>query len=877
MVSAEQCWSCVFDPATQVRVGIAPGVTQAVSAASGVWDKTSSQLEANQLARCKLTKVQVQQASDLNNVSLNTQQWLAPTQPHLQRLAAASSAGTSLEANLKHITVTQATWDAVWEVYQDPKKPPAGQVDHRLLRPAWSQQRDQPVPGSGGPNVVQPPQAPTAPMQPGSHTASSLRAWAQHSPPAKRSKHTMVVQAAETTQPTKGTGEGKGNAAKAKPTPQPGRWLDTDCNAGLNMQPIGERRWRPLDPDQAALPAMGREYPGLGYKRLRDKPPKAQQQLLRHSQQTAPAISQRDMQHQAAVDGSASATDGYSPAGEAPPPATRLLDLPPALLDDIACRVMQLRARSQLPLTCRVFSQVRLLHIPALRIQLGRQCSDQLLMPRVVSALQARTSKLTLTLCQPETKYTKHYTDLLARALTKLDNCAAVEVCKLVSSGTYKPNKIKHLRCSPGLARDLLRSFPSLTALTLQGLCVSSKALASMLSHPPLALQLQQLDITETSVPAGEEPRAVGLTFQGLQLKQLSIAAVDPKQPSTPLLPSFQPLAQHLTQLHLESQCGPDIHVGYFMESLQPLAQLQVLTISNINWLVGLTEVLQALPQLHTLQLPGVRVEGQYQVEKLLEATQLTSLQLYAFDELGTLRADAPCSWQRLELTGTTDWDTLTCLPLHSLSQPLVLEGLYISDQCGEEDSDQYIPHSEEAEAIKVPVKITRLLLLTQSQKQCALWDDNSITKERLARQQRVGLARQLSLLQTLQSFCVAKVVVCELHEFTAADVVALAPLCRECTHLRLYSGSMEPSLEFWRQLVQLMPAVQEVEFFNVNGSTSSAMHKSLQRMANQPWARWLDITIHTNPITAPVPSWQAGSWGKAGTFKVTVLPCWET
>ncbi|KAJ9513178.1 hypothetical protein QJQ45_029342 [Haematococcus lacustris] len=41
--------------------------------------------------------------------------------PHRQHLAAASSAGTSLVANLKHITVTLATWDAVWEVYLDPK------------------------------------------------------------------------------------------------------------------------------------------------------------------------------------------------------------------------------------------------------------------------------------------------------------------------------------------------------------------------------------------------------------------------------------------------------------------------------------------------------------------------------------------------------------------------------------------------------------------------------------------------------------------------------------------------------------------------------------------------------------------------------------
>ncbi|KAJ9510015.1 hypothetical protein QJQ45_011645 [Haematococcus lacustris] len=71
-------------------------------------------------------------------------------------------------------------------------------------------------------------------------------------------------------------------AAKAKPAPQPGRWLDRDCNAALNMQRIGESKWRPLElcywPDQGALPAKGKEYPGLGYKRVRDKPPKAQEQ-----------------------------------------------------------------------------------------------------------------------------------------------------------------------------------------------------------------------------------------------------------------------------------------------------------------------------------------------------------------------------------------------------------------------------------------------------------------------------------------------------------------------------------------------------------------------------------------------------------------------
>ncbi|KAJ9522544.1 hypothetical protein QJQ45_008386 [Haematococcus lacustris] len=74
----------------------------------------------------------------------------------------------------------------------------------------------------------------------------------------------------------------QGKAAKAKPAPQPGRWVDRDCNAALNMQRIGESRWRPLElcfwPNRGALPAKGKEYPGLGYKRLRDKPPKAQEQ-----------------------------------------------------------------------------------------------------------------------------------------------------------------------------------------------------------------------------------------------------------------------------------------------------------------------------------------------------------------------------------------------------------------------------------------------------------------------------------------------------------------------------------------------------------------------------------------------------------------------
>ncbi|KAJ9510351.1 hypothetical protein QJQ45_015822, partial [Haematococcus lacustris] len=134
-------------------------------------------------------------------------------------------------------------------------KPPAGQVDLRLLHPAWSQQRDQP-----------------------------------------RSKRTEAEQVAEPNQPTKAEQAAelrKGKAAKAKPAPQPGRWVDRDCSTALNMQRIGESRWRPLElcwwPHQGALSAKDKEYPGLGYKRVQDKPPKAQQE---QQQQQQPVVAQ---------------------------------------------------------------------------------------------------------------------------------------------------------------------------------------------------------------------------------------------------------------------------------------------------------------------------------------------------------------------------------------------------------------------------------------------------------------------------------------------------------------------------------------------------------------------------------------------------------
>ncbi|KAJ9513595.1 hypothetical protein QJQ45_006098 [Haematococcus lacustris] len=141
--------------------------------------------------------------------------------------------------------------------------------EHRTTRVSSAVNCQQPLAPRKPPQAPRSSQAATQPAasEPGPSTP----------PPDKRSKRSKAEQAAE---PTKGTGKAQGKAVKAKPAPQPGRWLDRDCDAALNMQRIGESKWRPLElcywPEQGKLPAKGKEYPGLGYKRLRGKPPKTQ-------------------------------------------------------------------------------------------------------------------------------------------------------------------------------------------------------------------------------------------------------------------------------------------------------------------------------------------------------------------------------------------------------------------------------------------------------------------------------------------------------------------------------------------------------------------------------------------------------------------------
>ncbi|KAJ9533475.1 hypothetical protein QJQ45_026539 [Haematococcus lacustris] len=170
-------------------------------------------------------------------------------------------------------------------------KPPAGQVEQRLLRTAWSQQRDQPVRGMMWCPVVAPRKPPQAPR---SSQEASQAAASEAGPstplPTKHSKRTKAES--EVAEPNKG--KSKGKAAKAKPAPQPGRWLDRDCNAALNMQRIGESKWRPLElcfwPEQGALPVKGKEYPGLGCETSHPRPRSSSSSLLWHSSVCPPPL-----------------------------------------------------------------------------------------------------------------------------------------------------------------------------------------------------------------------------------------------------------------------------------------------------------------------------------------------------------------------------------------------------------------------------------------------------------------------------------------------------------------------------------------------------------------------------------------------------------
>ncbi|KAJ9515340.1 hypothetical protein QJQ45_006605 [Haematococcus lacustris] len=63
--------------------------------------------------KCVQTKQQLKHDSRLNKARHNTLQWSAAAQPQLQQLAAAPTAGTSLQSLYALMVATKATWDAL--------------------------------------------------------------------------------------------------------------------------------------------------------------------------------------------------------------------------------------------------------------------------------------------------------------------------------------------------------------------------------------------------------------------------------------------------------------------------------------------------------------------------------------------------------------------------------------------------------------------------------------------------------------------------------------------------------------------------------------------------------------------------------------------
>ncbi|KAJ9517997.1 hypothetical protein QJQ45_004358 [Haematococcus lacustris] len=122
--------------------------------------------------------------------------------------------------------------------------PPAGQVNHQLLRPAWSQRHAKCVRG--------------------------LK-WCHEDPSPP------PAQAQPPTQPPPGL-------VQRPQAPPLGRWLDRDTNPCLNFQRIVESMQRPLElcswKDLEALAPIGKEY-RQRYKLVHDRLPKVRQRLHR--------------------------------------------------------------------------------------------------------------------------------------------------------------------------------------------------------------------------------------------------------------------------------------------------------------------------------------------------------------------------------------------------------------------------------------------------------------------------------------------------------------------------------------------------------------------------------------------------------------------
>ncbi|KAJ9522452.1 hypothetical protein QJQ45_008261 [Haematococcus lacustris] len=230
---------------------------------------------------------------------VGTVRWNGGVKLELQYLAAATPAGTSLVAIQRHVAVTLATWDAVWGEY---------------LHPKWAEQR---MRLHGAQEMLEEEAASVSQQEWGTRKqlvvcfgCASIGTRGGWGAKAVLQACRKVVERPNSGKPTDRV-PGKvvtvnefrtSRVSSILNSPQPceeeldsskpsrpvgwkpkpgelGKWVDRDCNAALNLQRAGESKWRPLElcrwPHRGRLPAQGKEYPALGFKKLRERAPKA--------------------------------------------------------------------------------------------------------------------------------------------------------------------------------------------------------------------------------------------------------------------------------------------------------------------------------------------------------------------------------------------------------------------------------------------------------------------------------------------------------------------------------------------------------------------------------------------------------------------------
>ncbi|KAJ9525977.1 hypothetical protein QJQ45_009363 [Haematococcus lacustris] len=314
-----------YDPTTHIAVGLDPGVTQAIKAGHAQRHQVTGQVVNGMkwvsrhyyhqdrgvavfLGAGNFSQGGWKAGAVREGFRKVVEQPSRPTaDPRPDRLVIVDEFRTSRVSSSVHARQP-------CELHLPPNQPrpadwvrPTGQVNPRLVRPAWSLRhakyvrglswchqvppnppppapaQDPPAPAQGPPAPAQAPPAPAQPPHPPPAQAPPPPPPAQAPPPPP------PAQAPPAQAPPPPPAQAQPLPAAPGPAPPPqappgGRWLDRDTNGCLNLQRIGESRQRPIElciwDDLEALPPIGKEYQQR-YKRINDRLPKGRQWLHR--------------------------------------------------------------------------------------------------------------------------------------------------------------------------------------------------------------------------------------------------------------------------------------------------------------------------------------------------------------------------------------------------------------------------------------------------------------------------------------------------------------------------------------------------------------------------------------------------------------------